>query len=115
MEKAPTRNRNAVEVGSDQQRTGEHGAQAILSCSAAGCGAASGLPLLVASARLGLEGEVLVKRQQPTLLVATLAQLEPRSQVQSGPQPRPDIDTSRGTSSSRPAAGEVRRSEMDER
>jgi hypothetical protein len=66
-----------------------------------------GFPLIVASSCLGLEGEVLVERQQHTLLVATLEQLEPRSQAQSGPQPRPDTDTSRDTSSSRPTAGEV--------
>jgi hypothetical protein len=56
---------------------------------------------------LGLEGEILVKRQQHMLLVATLEQLEPRSQAQSGPQPRPGTDTSHDTSSSRPTAGEV--------
>jgi hypothetical protein len=56
----------------------------------------------------------LVSSQQYALLVATLAQLEPRSQAQSGPQPRLDIDTSRGTSSRWPAAGEVIRSEIDE-
>jgi hypothetical protein len=87
MEEAPTRNRDAVEVGPDQQRTGKHWAQAALSCSAGG-GTASGLPLMVASSCLGLEGEVLVKRQQHTLLVATLEQPEPRPQAPSGPQPR---------------------------
>jgi hypothetical protein len=34
-----------------------------------------GFPLLVASSHLRREGEVLVKRQQHTLLVAILAQL----------------------------------------
>ena len=109
MEEAPTRNRDAVEVGPDQQRTGEHGPKR--SCRARLGSAAQhsiwGFPLIFASSCLGLEGEVLVKRQQHTLLVATLEQLAPRSQAPSGPQPHPDIDTSRDTSSSRPTAGEV--------
>ena len=42
MEEAPTMNRNAAEVGPNQQRTGEHWAQAILSCSAGKCGTAFG-------------------------------------------------------------------------
>jgi hypothetical protein len=109
VEEAPTRNQDAVEVGPDQQRAGKQWAQAVLSCSAEGAAQHSiwGFPLIVASSCVGLEGEVLVKRQQHTLLVATLAQLEPRSQARSGAQPRPDTDTSRDTSSSRPTAGEV--------
>jgi hypothetical protein len=61
MDEAPTMNRDAASA-----------------CS----GAVAGLRLLVASSRLGLEREVLVKRQQHTLLVATFAQLE-------NPIPRP--------------------------
>ena len=90
MEEAPTRNRDAVEVGPDQQRTGKNWAQAVLSCSAGSAAQHSiwGFPLIVASSCLGLEGEVLVKRQQHMLLVATLEQPEPRPQAPSGPQPR---------------------------
>ena len=109
MEEVPTRNRDGVEVGPDQQRTGKHWAQAVLSCSAWRCGAAQhlGFPAHCCQLLPWLEGEVLVKRQQHTLLVATLEQLESRSHAQSGPQPRPDTDTSRDTSSSRPTTGEV--------
>jgi hypothetical protein len=61
------------------------------------------LALLVAGFPWG-SGEVLVKRHWST-----------RSHTQCVPQSRPDIDIWCATSSSRPAAGEVRRSEMDER
>jgi hypothetical protein len=107
MEEAPTRNRDAVEVGPDQQRTGEHGPKRSCPARLEVRHSIWGFRPIVASSRLGLEGEVLLRRQQHTLLVATLEQLEPRSQAQSGPQPRPDTDTSHDTSSSRPTAGEV--------
>jgi hypothetical protein len=109
MEEAPTRNRDAVEVGPDQQRTGKHGPKR--SCRARLGSAAQhsiwGFPLIVASSCLGLEEEVLVKRQQHMLLVATPRAAGASTAGAVWAAAAPDTDTSRDTSLSRPTAGEV--------
>jgi len=134
-----------VEVGPARERTGEQWARAILEDAPASMRRAlrSGwlalglrlgstrsdrsvlgwqvrrstpdFALLAASSRFGLEGEVLVKHQQHTLLVATFVQLEnPIARtVWAGVAPghrqvvRNLLEQA--------AAGSVRRSEMDER
>jgi hypothetical protein len=65
-----------------------------------------GVALRIAHSRLDLEGEVLIRRQQPTLLGATfVAAGRTRSPTRCGPQSRPEIDRWCDTSSGRPAAG----------
>jgi hypothetical protein len=61
MEETPTRNRDAVEVGPDQQRTGKHWPNGPARLGGAAQHSIWGFPLIVASSCLGLEGEVLLE------------------------------------------------------
>jgi hypothetical protein len=105
VDEAPTMNRNAVEVGPNQQRTGEHWAQAILSCSAGKCGTASG------ASRSLLPAPALGWREKSRASASNTRCSSPPSRnwsldrTRSLATARPDIDTSGDTSSSGPAAG----------